>query len=95
MNNFFEENHGTSGPIKTSFHDCSLSVKDDWIEACEKVTGYEQKPKILWSGGHIQFYNTLGLVARTGPEKGMQREREKGISDGDTISVFLAIDQCL
>ena len=31
-----------------------------------------------WSGDHIGFYNTLGLVARTGPNRGMRSYAARG-----------------
>ena len=31
---------------------------------------YDKRPDDAWSGDHVGFYNTLGLVARTGPNKG-------------------------
>ena len=67
---FVGENHGTSGPIRTSFNDWRLPIEDDWIKACQEATGYSERPVDAWSGDHIGFYNTLGLVARTGPNKG-------------------------
>lgn len=67
---FISENHGTSGPVKTSFNGYHLPIEDDVIKACDEVAGLTNKPTDPWSGDHIGFYNTLGAVARTGPNRG-------------------------
>lgn len=64
------ENHGTSGPIHTSFNDFRLPIEDDVINAAEQVAGVTKKPTDPWSGDHMGFYNTLGSVTRMGPDKG-------------------------
>lgn len=65
------ENHGTSGPIHTSFNDFRLPIEDDVIQAAEQAAGVTKKPTDPWSGDHMGFYNTLGTVTRrTGPDKG-------------------------
>ncbi|KIW91543.1 uncharacterized protein Z519_07509 [Cladophialophora bantiana CBS 173.52] len=69
---FVGENHGTSGPIRTSFNDSRLPIEDDVIKAADYATGFDKKPTDPWSGDHIGFYNTLGTVTRTGPNKGMR-----------------------
>lgn len=67
---FVGENHGTSGPVKTSFNDYILPIENDVIKACDEVAGLTKKPSDPWSGDHIGFYNTLGTVVRTGPDRG-------------------------
>jgi choline dehydrogenase-like flavoprotein len=75
---FVGEYHGTSGPVRTSFNETYLPIEHDWIKACDEVTGYVKKPTDPWSGDHIGFYNTLGLVARTGPNKGKRSYAARG-----------------
>ena len=75
---FVGEYHGTSGPAKTSFNDWRLPIEDDFIKACDEATGLKNKPRDPWSGDHIGFYNTLGLVARSGPNKGMRSYAARG-----------------
>lgn len=36
---FVGENHGTSGPVRTSFNHWKLPIEDDVIKACDEVTG--------------------------------------------------------
>lgn len=75
---FVGEHHGTSGPVRTSFNTSLLPLEDDFIKACDEVTGYAKKPTDPWSGDHLGFYNTLGLVARTGPNKGKRSYAARG-----------------
>ncbi|KAJ5995543.1 hypothetical protein N7481_002520 [Penicillium waksmanii] len=75
---FVGEFHGTSGPVRTSFNDSLIPVETDIIKACDEVTGYSKKPLDPWSGDHIGFYNTLGLIARTGPNKGKRSYAARG-----------------
>ncbi|KAF2168878.1 GMC oxidoreductase [Zasmidium cellare ATCC 36951] len=75
---FVGEYHGTSGPARTSFNDFRLPIEDDFIKACDDATKMTKKPKDPWSGDHIGFYNTLGLVARSGPNKGMRSYAARG-----------------
>ncbi|KAM3414932.1 hypothetical protein BST61_g10072 [Cercospora zeina] len=75
---FVGENHGTSGPAKTSFNDWRLPIEDDFIKACDEACGLDKKPVDPWSGDHIGFYNTLGLVARSGPNKGLRSYAARG-----------------
>jgi choline dehydrogenase-like flavoprotein len=72
------EFHGTSGPIHTGFNDCIMSVENDFIKACEEVTGIPNKPVDPWSGDHIGFYHTLGSVCRTGSDKGKRSYAARG-----------------
>lgn len=75
---FVGENHGTSGPVRTSFNDFRLPIEDDIIKAADHATGFNKKPIDPWSGDHIGFYNTLGAVARTGPNKGKRSYAARG-----------------
>lgn len=50
---FVGENHGTSGPARTSFNESFLPIEHDFIKACDEVTGYKNKPVDPWSGDHI------------------------------------------
>lgn len=75
---FIGENHGTSGPVHTSFNDFRLPIEDDIIKACDEATGMTKKPLDPWSGDHIGFFNTLGSVARTGPNRGKRSYAARG-----------------
>ena len=70
--------HGTDGPIRTSFNDGRLPIEDDVVRACDEVTGLSKKPNDPWSGDHIGFFQTLGAVARTGPNKGKRSYAARG-----------------
>ena len=75
---FVGENHGTSGPVRTSFNDSKMPIEDDIVKAADYVTGFDKKPIDPWSGDHIGFYNTLGAVIRTGPNKGKRSYTARG-----------------
>jgi choline dehydrogenase-like flavoprotein len=75
---FVPENHGTSGPVRTSFGNYRLAIEDDIIKACDEVTGRDMKPVDPWSGDHIGFFNTLGSVVRTGPDRGKRSYAARG-----------------
>jgi choline dehydrogenase-like flavoprotein len=75
---FADENHGTSGPIHTSFNDNRMPVEDNVIKACEEATGIIKKPIDPWSGDHIGFYNTLGTVSRSGTDRGKRSYAASG-----------------
>jgi choline dehydrogenase-like flavoprotein len=75
---FVGENHGTSGPCRTSFNPVSMPIEDDVIKAADEACGFSVKPKDPWSGDHIGFYNTLGSVIRTGPNKGKRSYVARG-----------------
>lgn len=75
---FIGENHGTSGPVKTSFNDTSIPIEDGVIRAANEATGINKKPMDPWSGDHIGFYNTLGTVGRTGPNRGKRSYAARG-----------------
>ena len=60
-----EKNHGTSGPIHTSFNDYYQPFEEDFCKAAYEAGG---KPKTLhdaWSGDHMGFYSSLATVNRT------------------------------
>ncbi|KAJ5684732.1 uncharacterized protein N7477_001077 [Penicillium maclennaniae] len=75
---FVGEFHGTSGPVRTSFNDTIMPIENDIIKACDEVTDTPQKPLDPWSGDHIGFYNTLGSICRTGPNKGKRSYAARG-----------------
>lgn len=75
---FVGENHGTSGPVRTSFNDWRLPLEDDVIKACDEATGMTKKPMDPWSGDHIGFFNTLGSVVRSGPDRGKRSYAARG-----------------
>lgn len=41
---FVGKNHGTSGPVHTSFNDSFLPIEDDFQKAFDEVTGISKKP---------------------------------------------------
>ncbi|KAF7596030.1 hypothetical protein BBP40_003810 [Aspergillus hancockii] len=75
---FVGENHGTSGPIHTSFNASHMIVEDHIMKACEEATGITKKPIDPWSGDHIGFFNTLGAVSRSGPDRGKRSYAASG-----------------
>ncbi|KAI7481166.1 GMC oxidoreductase [Hortaea werneckii] len=75
---FVGDHHGTSGPVRTSFNDTIVPLENDIIKACDEVTGLSAKPTDPWSGDHIGFFNTLGAVTRTGPNKGRRSYAARG-----------------
>ncbi|KAL2422074.1 Dehydrogenase [Exophiala dermatitidis] len=75
---FVGDNHGTSGPVRTSFNDFRLPLEDDIVKAADQATGFDKKPIDPWSGDHIGFYNTLGTVVRTGADKGKRSYAARG-----------------
>lgn len=75
---FVGENHGTSGPVRTSFNDTQIPIDDAIIKACDAVAGFTKKPVDPWSGDHIGFFNTLGSVVRTGPNRGKRSYAARG-----------------
>ena len=46
--------------------------------AADQAAGFTKKPVDPWSGDHIGFYNTLGSVIRTGPDKGKRSYAARG-----------------
>ena len=75
---FVGENHGTSGPVRTSFNPTQMPIEEDFIKACDEVTEFTKRPRDPWSGDHIGFFNTLGAVIRTGPDKGKRSYAARG-----------------
>jgi choline dehydrogenase-like flavoprotein len=75
---FVGENHGTNGPVRTSFNTSKLPIEDAAILALDEVCGYTKKPVDPWSGDHLGIYNTLGSVCRTGPNKGRRSYAARG-----------------
>lgn len=61
------------------FNPWQLPIEEDFIKACDEVTGYDKKPTDPWSGDHIGFFNTLGVVCRTGPNKGKRSYAARGM----------------
>ncbi|OJJ53544.1 hypothetical protein ASPSYDRAFT_51043 [Aspergillus sydowii CBS 593.65] len=64
------ENHGTTGPIRTSFNDAYLPIDHEIVKAAAETTSLPNKPVDAWSGDHIGFYHSLGAIARSGPNAG-------------------------
>lgn len=73
-----DEFHGTSGPVRTSFNDFRLPIEDDIVKAWDEACGMTKKPNDPWSGDHIGFFQTLGTVVRTGPNKGKRGYAARG-----------------
>ncbi|KAF2104220.1 alcohol oxidase [Rhizodiscina lignyota] len=65
-------NHGTSGPVRTSFNVSWLPIEDDILEAAKEVCGLSEEPKDPCNGDRPGFMRSLGSIARTGPNKGMR-----------------------
>ncbi|KAI7210035.1 GMC oxidoreductase [Hortaea werneckii] len=82
---FVGEHHGTSGPVRTSFNDTIVPLENDIIKACDEVAGFDRKPTDPWSGDHIGFFNTLGAVARTGPNKGRRSYAARGYFEANAL----------
>ncbi|KAL2357319.1 aryl-alcohol dehydrogenase [Cryomyces antarcticus] len=61
-----DQNHGTSGPIHTSFNDFYMPMEEDFVKAAYEVGGTENTLVDAWSGDHLGFYSSLGAVDRTG-----------------------------
>lgn len=49
-----EKNHGSSGPIHTSFNDYYAPIEEDFVKACYEVGGSENTLHDAWSGGMSQ-----------------------------------------
>ena len=41
---YVDKNHGTSGPVHTSFNDIFLPIEDDFQKGFDEVTGIDKKP---------------------------------------------------
>jgi choline dehydrogenase-like flavoprotein len=75
---FVEANHGTSGPIRTSFNDVENPLEATYLRALDEAAGITKKPADPWSGDHIGFFSTLGMVIRSGPDKGKRSYSARG-----------------
>ncbi|KAF2013516.1 GMC oxidoreductase [Aaosphaeria arxii CBS 175.79] len=64
-----KEHHGTEGPVRTSFNDNMLDIGEAVINACNDVFPTKASED-AWSGNHLGFFNNLGTIARSGPQKG-------------------------
>lgn len=68
---FVGENHGTSGPARTSFNHSFLPIEHDFIKACDEVTGFKKKPLDPWSGDHIGKLRSKYRYRRTDTDRGI------------------------
>ncbi|KAL0260893.1 hypothetical protein SLS55_004585 [Diplodia seriata] len=59
-------NHGTNGPIHTSFNDTRLPIEDAFLAAADQAAHITEKPVDAWGGDHYGFYNGLGSVYHRG-----------------------------
>jgi choline dehydrogenase-like flavoprotein len=59
------EYHGTDGPIHVSFNDWHPPFEQDFCEAAYAVTGRPSNIKDAWSGDHMGFFSSLGVVNRS------------------------------
>ncbi|KAI5253133.1 alcohol oxidase [Aureobasidium subglaciale] len=85
------KNHGTRGPVHTSFNDSSFPINDLAIKAMDEVAGLSKKPTDPWSGDHIGFFNTLGAVARSGPHKGKRSYAARGYFEANACRPNLKV----
>jgi choline dehydrogenase-like flavoprotein len=69
---FVASNHGTSGPIRTSFTPLISPLDDAALAAGEEVLGVKKKPTDPWGGNHLGFYHGQATIGRTGPGKGQR-----------------------
>lgn len=60
-----EKNHGSEGPIHTSFNDYYEPFEYDFCEAAYEVGGNNRTLVDAWSGDHMGFYSSLAAVNRT------------------------------
>ena len=61
-----EKNHGTNGPIHTSFNDWYMPLEEEFAKAAYEVTRADNTLNDAWSGDHFGFYSSLGAVDRSG-----------------------------
>ncbi|KAL2403043.1 Dehydrogenase citC [Exophiala dermatitidis] len=57
--------HGKDGPIHTSFNDWYMPLEVDFAKAAYEVTGTKKTIHDAWSGDHMGFYSSLGVVNRS------------------------------
>lgn len=67
---FIASNHGTEGPIKTSFSESVSPLDEALLAAAEEVAANVSKPTDPWGGDHLGFYHGLASIKRTGPNRG-------------------------
>lgn len=53
---YVNENHGTSGPVHTSFNDFFLPIEDDFQKGFEEVRGIVQKPLDPYVSDNVQSH---------------------------------------
>jgi choline dehydrogenase-like flavoprotein len=76
---FVEDNHGTSGPVHTSFNDTPITPLElAVVRGLNETAGVSKTPVDPWSGDHVGFFSTLGSVIRTGPNKGRRSYAARG-----------------
>ncbi|KAF2096336.1 aryl-alcohol dehydrogenase [Rhizodiscina lignyota] len=63
------EFHGLSGPIHTSFNDGFIPIEHDIFKAAHEVCKLPP-PEDPWSGNHLGFSFHMGMISRSGPNKG-------------------------
>ncbi|KAI5203989.1 alcohol oxidase [Aureobasidium subglaciale] len=85
------KNHGTEGPVHTSFNDSSFPINALAIKAMDEVAGLSKKPTDPWSGDHVGFFNTLGSVARSGPHKGKRSYAARGYFEANACRPNLKV----
>ena len=56
---FVGDNHGASGPVRTSFNSSFLPIEHDFIKACDEVCGFTKKPTDPWSGDHSEYHQRI------------------------------------
>ncbi|MCJ1313890.1 hypothetical protein MMC25_007570 [Agyrium rufum] len=64
---FKAEEHGTNGPVKTSFGNWHAPIEDKWYEAGKKLDIGWVVPEDAWSGGHLGGYSGLATIDRSSP----------------------------
>lgn len=67
---FMASNHGTDGPIKTSFSTLITPLDDAALAAAEELVGSSAKPIDPWGGNHLGFYHGQATITRSGADKG-------------------------
>ncbi|OAL26936.1 hypothetical protein AYO22_03880 [Fonsecaea multimorphosa] len=56
--------HGKDGPIHTSFSESYMPIEEDFVKAAYEATGGNNTLHDAWSGDHMGFYSSLGVVDR-------------------------------
>lgn len=67
---FIESNHGTEGPIRTTFSESVNTLDEALLAAAEEVVNNTTKPADPWNGNHLGFYHGQGTIKLTGPNRG-------------------------